>query len=181
MPRAVPAVPTTYYPKEPIAAADWNAFVYAVGFHIHPPTALLFQNVTQVITSSTNGMRITYDSAERDSDAGHDPTANSSRFTAPIPGLYHVTAIGSIAANNPNGVERSVCIMVNNTTIWAIHLLAPYTGAQGSIFYGSCSLDIPMNAGDYVEAQLWQDSGDNTVRTSTGAAACRLLVHWAGT
>jgi len=173
MTRTIPAVPYVY-PDQPVAAADWNDFVYACGFYTHPPAALLYQNATQVVPSATPTL-VSFDSAERDSDAGHNPTANSNRYTIQIPGLYHVTAMGSIDPTNNNGGERSIGIKVNDTTFWSFHLLAPY--AQG-FFYGTCSADIPLNAGDWVEAHLFQDSGDNTAKTGIADSQCRLLVQW---
>ena len=178
MARAAPNVPSINLPNQPITAALWNEYQYAVGFHIPPPTALLLQNTLQSLPSMVS-TRILFDTAVRDSDGGHSGTTNPSRYTAPIPGLYNVSVFASILGGGSTaGGERSVGIIVNNAAFWSLQLLAP-TSLNGGSYQGSAEADIPMNAGDYIEATLWQDSG-TTMSTSNSYYQARMGVRWVG-
>jgi hypothetical protein len=175
--RSLPAVPQAIRPQQPVTAADWNDAVDSIGFHTHPPAALLFRSVGQVISAGVP-VRIAFDSAVRDSDAGHDPTANNSRYTAPTPGLYQVLVLGDMAPGATNGgAERYVAIIVNGTTIWSMDLAAPVGTTN---FWGCAGIDIPLNTGDYVEAQLFQDSGIDENIPVLVTSQCRLLAVWVG-
>ena len=166
-------MPPAIRPQQPITAADWNDFVYSVGFHTRPPAALLLQNLYQSVTSATTTKAI-LDSAVRDSDAGHDPTANSSRYTVQVPGLYQVMVIGYVPGNAAAGNERYLAIIVNNTAIWSMQV-------ANTSFWGTCGMDIPLNTGDYIEIQTWQDSGA-AANTQAGPnnLSLQMLVVWVG-
>lgn len=58
--------------NDPITAAVWNQFVYAAGFHLRAPSALLKQTVMQSVASSTR-TGLALDQAVRDTEGGHDP------------------------------------------------------------------------------------------------------------
>lgn len=176
MGRAAPAVPYAWS-QQPISAAMWNQYQYAVGFHIRPPFALLLQNTMQSVPSVTP-TRILFDNPVRDSDAGHSTTANPSRYTAPIPGLYHICVFGSLLGGSTAGGERSLSIVLNGGAYWAMHLLAPTSYGNGS-FGGSVQAEIPMNTGDYVEASFYQDSG-TTLSTQNSYSQARMGVRWVG-
>ncbi|WP_194923210.1 hypothetical protein [Catenulispora pinisilvae] len=176
MARAAPYVPQAS-PEQPITAALWNQYQYAVGFHSHPPTALLTQNTLQSVPSAS-ATRILFDNAIRDSDAGHSITTNPSRYTAPIPGLYHICVFGSLEGGSAGGGERSLAIVLNGGAYWVLHLLAPSSYGAGS-FVGSAQVEIPMNIGDYVEASFYQDSG-TTLSTSISYYQARMGIRWVG-
>lgn len=173
MARQLPGVPAAVQPQQPITAADWNDFVYCVAFNIHPPAAMLLQNTAQSINPST-ATKVTYDTAARDSDAGHDSTANSTRYTVQIPGLYQVMVMGLVPGSTAAGNERYIAITVNGTAIWSMEIAATSS-------WNYAAADIPLNTGDYVETQLFQDSGaaQNT-SAGSGGQLCQMLLIWVG-
>lgn len=169
----VPQVDTGY----PITAALWNSFVYAAGFHLRAPSALLMQTVNQGVPSTTP-TRMLFDLAVRDTEGGHDPSVNSSRYTARTAGTYLLTVAAGIFDSDPPGGETSVCLIVNQAVIWAIQLLPRDFGIS---FPGTCcTADIPLQVGDYVEAQLWQDSGTTTSTGASGSNPAWMGLHWVG-
>jgi len=174
LPPHVPQVGTGY----PITAALWNSFVYAAGFHMRAPSALLMQSITQSVASGTS-TKILFDMAARDTEGGHDPANNSSRYTVKTAGTYLVTVAAGMFDETPDGGQAAVTITVNNAVNWAVHLLARDNGA--GTFIGACaSADIPLQIGDYVEAGLYQDSGQASTTGSTSYAGPWLGLHWVG-
>jgi len=163
----------------PITAAAWNRFVYAAGFHLRAPSALLAQTVMQAVASSTT-TRIAFDQALRDTEGGHDPGTNSSRYTVKTAGTYLVSTYAMMQGSSPAGGEESVAIIVNEAVIWAIHILPRDPGITNPMF--SCTAEIPLQVGDYIETQLWQDSGTAQTTLSTSPSnACWMGLHWVGT
>jgi hypothetical protein len=175
MNRLVPNVPLLNT-GDPITAAAWNRFVYAAGFHLRAPSALLMQTVMQSVASST-ATRVAFDQALRDTEGGHDPGNNSSRYTVKTAGTYLVSSYGMIQGSTPTGGEESVAIIVNEAVIWGIQILPRDSGIVNNLF--SCSAEIPLQVGDYVETQLWQDSGTAQSTLSFGQG-CWMGLHWVG-
>ena len=177
MSRLAPKVPQLDT-GDAITAAVWNRFVYAVGFHLRAPSALLAQTVSQSVASTTP-TKLLLDQAVRDTEGGHDPGANPSRYTVKTAGTYLVTAYSPMQGSSPAGGEESVAILVNNTVFWAIHILPRDPGM--SVNFLSCTTEIPLQAGDFVEAQLWQDSG---ITQNTGSQSLTFAswmgLHWVG-
>jgi len=161
----------------PITAAAWNRFVYSVGFHLRAPSALLAQTVSQSVASST-ATRLAFDLAVRDTEGGHDPSNNSSRYTVKTAGTYLVSSYAFLNSSGPAGGEESVAIIVNEAVIWAIQLL-PRDPGLAAVFF-SCTAEIPLQIGDYVETQLWQDSGTAQSTTPSVGYSCWMGLHWVG-
>src|ERR1700677_2392709 len=86
-------------------------------------------------------------------------TAYNTRLTAPVTGIYDISA--SLMINPPTKVEFCgffIRINGNNATNCA------FTGIVAStsdIFALSTSVLLALNAGDYVEAVIYNDTGGN--------------------
>jgi hypothetical protein len=162
---------------DPITAADWNRFVYSAGFHLRAPSALLAQTVSQAVASST-ATRLAFDQAVRDTEGGHDPSTNSSRYTVKTAGTYLVSSFAFMQGFTPAGGEESIAIIVNEAVIWAIQLLPRDSGITNPMF--SCTAEIPLQLGDYIETQLWQDSGTAQSTSPSVLNYCWMGLHWVG-
>ncbi|MBS2531573.1 hypothetical protein KGQ20_02180 [Catenulispora sp. NF23] len=172
MTRLVPAVPQAF-PDSPITATAWNSYVYAAGFHMRAPSALLTQTISQSVPTSTS-TRIAFDSAVRDTEGGHDPVTNNTRYTVKTPGTYLVSVCAGMFLAGSAGGEESAAIIVNETVIWAIILFGrDMTFARMG---GCATAEIPLQTGDYVETQLWQDSG----QTESNGTGAWMGLHWVG-
>lgn len=176
MNRLAPSVPQVN-DNDPITAALWNSFVYSAGFHLRPPSVLLMQTVSQSIPPSAS-TKVLFDLALRDTEGGHDPGNNPSRYTIKTAGTYLITIAVAMFDESPDGGQAAATITVNNTVNWAVHLLARVS----SITYIGlcCTADVPLQVGDYVEAGLYQDSG---TASSTGASIYQgpwMALHWVG-
>ncbi len=175
--RLAPSVPQLDT-GDPITAAVWNRFVYAAGFHLRAPSALLYQTISQSVASTTP-TRIVFDSAVRDTEGGHDPAVNASRYTIKTAGTYLVTIVAAMQSYTPPGGEESLAIIVNGGVFWAIHILPRDPQMTNTWF--SCTAEIPLQVGDYVEGQLWQDSGQaQDVPSAFSQPAAWMGLHWVG-
>lgn len=173
LPPHVPQVDT----GDPITAALWNSFVYAVGFHLRAPSALLMQTVSQSVAPSTS-TKILFDRAIRDTEGGHDPGNNPSRYTIKTAGTYLVTVAAGLFTQTPDGGQSAVTITVNNTVNWAVHLLPRDSNVS---YIGTCaSADIPLQIGDYVEAGLYHDAGTATSTNGSAFDGPWMGLHWVG-
>lgn len=92
-----------------------------------------------------------------DTDAFHDNATNNSRLTVPTgkAGKYLITLQGNIDSSI-TGV-RYAYIKLNGSTVVSKVQLAPATSGNG--WYVNQSVVQNLIVGDYVEAQLLQDSG----------------------
>lgn len=83
-----------------------------------------------------------------------------------------------IQGSMPTGGEESISIIVNEAVIWAIQILPRDSGIVDNLF--SCSAEIPLQLGDYVETQLWQDSGSAQSTLSSSGFGSWMGLHWVG-
>jgi len=114
----------------------------------------------------------------RDTEGGHDPGNNSSRYTVKTAGTYLVSTYAFMQGSSPAGGEESIAIIVNEAIIWAIQLLPRDPGLVNLFF--SCTAEIPLQIGDYIETQLWQDSGTAQTTAPSVANSCWMGLHWVG-
>jgi hypothetical protein len=93
-----------------------------------------------------------------DTDGYHDPASNNTRLTVPTgkDGYYHIGANGQIAGNTTG--ERGIRILLNGATIIAVDL-RPTLADVALPWRGFISTVYNLVATNYVEMQLWQDSG----------------------
>jgi hypothetical protein len=109
----------------------------------------------QSIPSAPGVGTLVFDTERFDTAALHDPASNPSRLTAPLAGLYLVTAnVGWLA--NATGA-REVAIHKNGGTIVARTVAT--TDPAGNTTEQTITALLDLTAGDYVEVKLRQNSG----------------------
>lgn len=110
---------------------------------------------TQSITNSTETV-LTFDTELHDYDAMHSTVSNTSRITIATPGVYDVVAALAWDANVTG--DRIIRIMVDGVVIVSDARRALAT-AGVSLGHTICAPAMPLNAGQYVECRVWQNSG----------------------
>jgi hypothetical protein len=129
-------------------------------------------------TTNNSIAAVSFDTEAFDTAGLHSAT-EPSKLTAPITGIYQVEAHLSFAPN-ANGV-RSVYLGINGSTSNPI--------GQATVFSGTAAADISvstsglavLNAGDYVMALEYQNSGGPlTVDGLGNGDASRFSMRWVG-
>ncbi|MFL5780627.1 MAG: glycosyl hydrolase family 28-related protein [Thermoleophilaceae bacterium] len=100
----------------------------------------------------------------------HAPSDGATRLTCRVPGLYAIHGAVEFAAS-AGGSQRAACIRLNGTTIVGGWFKCPSLGPTATVGLTPSTL-WQLNAGDYVELVVFQDSGAPLqVISEPGAAA----------
>ncbi|TDD97648.1 hypothetical protein [Actinomadura rubrisoli] len=137
------------------------------------PAARLGRVTTnQSITNNTT-TPLQWNSEFEDTHGGHDNSTNNSRYTAPIDGLYQVTA--TVAWDSNSSGIREISLRVNGSTI----LDGNRIGAGFNItLTQTVSHLVRLTAGQYVEAIVWQNTGGSLAIDRTFHAGPLMDVVW---
>lgn len=123
----------------------------------NPPRAQLRQIVLQTIPTST-WTSLTFTAEDYDSHNGHDNLANQSRYVAQISGTYEVGG-GVWWAANATGVRLSRWAKNGSLLVGSGVEYTPVTGGQTG--YACKPFGVSLNAGEFVELQVWHNRGSN--------------------
>src|SRR5919197_2582011 len=159
-------VPTAYTWSvgELMTAAKMNSYLRDLAsFLLSRPYASLTHNTTQSITNVTD-TPVNFNTELADTDGGHSTSTNTSRYTAQTAGLWDVSACVPWEINGTG--KREAYLKVNNTTYYGSDTA---TAAASSRVSAAPAALIPVSVGDYIEVQVYQNSGgalniDNTFR-----------------
>lgn len=171
------AVTSWYAGRQP----DQDAFnEYATVFNrmLHGIGAEVIQNVTSQPIPASATTTITFDNVVYDTDGCWDP-AHPTLLTAQTPGWYWIEYRGGWPAVLGQS-ERTTGIAYNDVSAWG---QCTYRNASESgtahPMHSCASTSLWLNVGDYVELQLWQDSGGtiNTDPTTDGGQSM-MRITW---
>jgi hypothetical protein len=136
------------------------------------PCCFAYHNVAVTVTTGVVGTMPLNSERYDYSTAMHDTATNNSRITIPLAGVYHIGAFGDWGASAVG--QRQVRILLNGTTILAISGVI----ASAAVTVHSAALDYAFVAGDYIELNVFQDSGGNLNFGGTNVYECGLYAHW---
>lgn len=112
---------------------------------------------------------ITYtimDYSSKDFDThGSVTTGGSWKFTAPINGIFRVSANGYFDPNSTSA--RELALFKNGSRVCALGGISICSGTQSASFGGSST--IQLIAGDYIDVRIWQNSGIALATTGDSA------------
>lgn len=117
------------------------------------PAARAFHSASQSIAAS-NDTILAFNSERFDTAALHGTTTDNSRLTAPISGIYYITAHVAWASND-SGL-REVSLKKNGATVIARSQVPAVTSAGTR---QELSTLYRLLAGDFVEVEVYQESG----------------------
>lgn len=131
------------------------------------PAVSAYKGATQSIPNGAP-TAVIWETERYDTDTIHDPAVNPSRLTCKTAGKYLIiTHIAWEAFTG--GTQRRVFVMLNGTARIADVSLLPAAGSLD--VYQSTSVIWAMVVNDYVEVQVYQDSG-----AARNVAAAQLTV-----
>lgn len=138
------------------------------------PGAIVRRNSAQSISDATF-TAITFDDPAVSDLGGFWNNSNPTRLTVPtgLGGVYLITAGGSFLANG-TGV-RQINIRVSGGSY---HQMLSIPGTTLDAFLASCSIELVLAAGDYIELTPLQTSGGAFDFGIGDAARARLSMHW---
>lgn len=140
------------------------------------PRARLRQTAAQSL-SSTIWAAINFDVEDVDNDGGHSTSTNTSRYVAQTAGWFLVGGIGAISASGSG--QRGTRLAVNGTVQAGTQTQGNAGSAGGTDMAVGTQL-IFLNATDYVELQVMQNSGGAINTQVTSPEQSTLNVVWVG-
>lgn len=140
-----------------VAPSSWGDQVRDnLEFLVDPPQVSVDDASTQTISTSTFTV-LAADQENYDTDAMHSTSTNNSRLTCVTAGKY--TVWSTVQKADSNSTNRCVSrFLVNGTTAYIGATLA-----SASFWSASVVRTITLAVDDYVECEVWQDSGGNRI------------------
>lgn len=148
--------PKTWTVGEVVTAANINTHLRDNLLSIYPARVQVYNAGTATIANNTI-TTLAFDQEDIDSDAFHSTSTNNSRLTVPagLSGDYFV--YGQVAMASFTGSVEAL-IKRNATTIVASHTAGSGTASGPGVWVGRV---LTLAVGDFVELQVWQNSGGN--------------------
>jgi hypothetical protein len=132
------------------------------------------QSVPSATVSADNFTAVEFNGEFFDTADLHDEITQNSRLVAPVDGVYRVAASIHWQAS-ANGTYRRLRLRKNGSTFRAANFVDP---DPVSPTFQSVSTLEELSAGEYMEAVVQQDSGDQLdIRLAVGTEA---TMHWLG-
>jgi hypothetical protein len=138
----------------------------------------VYHNTVNTCATGTAVM-LAFNSERFDTDGYHDTVTNNSRLTVPtgLAGTYLITAVITFAASMAG--MREVALKVNNATYIAIDDRDALSTA-GLTTSMTMMATWVLAAGDYVQVQVYQNSGGNLDVIGTSAHGCEFAMQRIG-
>lgn len=145
---------------------------------VHPAVRAVANAVTAIPDATWTA--VAFAGADRfDTDAFHNPAANNTRLTVPAGkgGKYLIGANVAFAGNVTN--QRACRIWLNGTTrIGGEQMVNAAINGQPHRFQTVTLYELAV--GDFVEVQLWQNSGGSLNSENTANATCEFWMYRIG-
>jgi hypothetical protein len=139
------------------------------------PAARVTHSSAQSIPDFPPGATLAFDTEHYDTASMHDNATNNSRLTAPVTGIYAVTAEVDWTSNATG--TRELTLMKNGSTFIA----DDDTDGISVVFGGqsqSVTAQVRLVAGDYVEVGVLQTSGGSLNVMSAGETSPEFSLTW---
>jgi hypothetical protein len=138
----------------PVSAARMAVIENGIYDAHFQPTAYAYHSANQSISNAT-WTTVALDSERYDSDTIHDLVTNNSRLTCKTAGKYMLVFQGLLAANATG--YRFARFLLNGVTPIVEDGVPSLGASHASRLLCSVQWDLAVN--DYIEAQVFQDSG----------------------
>jgi hypothetical protein len=141
---------------DPVTLSWLETIADDLNYFNDPPRVKCYRDAVYGITDDTDTM-VAWNAEEYDTDTMHSTSTNTTRLTATTGGRYEFSCRIVFAANSTG--YRRLKMWKNGaagTLIDSDIDNSPTAGAFSRLF---CSSWVTLAAGDYIEAQVYQDSG----------------------
>lgn len=141
------------------------------------PMCRVYRTTAQSIPSAT-WTAVTFNAERYDTANMHSTSSNTSRLTVPsgAAGVYQFTASAVFAANGTGG--RLIRLRLNTGLVIGGEFLYP---TSGTYLTGMLAVaEYKLSAGDFVEVEVYQDSGGALNLNSFSAYTPEFSARWVG-
>lgn len=143
------------------------------------PKANLRQTVTQSIPNNAF-TTMTFDAEDFDNLSGHDTVTNNSRYTVPTGwGGKYILGGGACFEINATGA-RGCAWAKNGALINGSQMMIPSSGSLLTTLIPARSLEVQLAAGDYIELQVYQNSGAALNSAVSASAQSNFTIRYDG-
>lgn len=141
----------------------------------------LRQTVAQTIGNNVTSpwTALSFTTEDSDSHNGHSTVTNNSRYVFPISGKYRISGAVGWAVNSSGA--RGTMWRVNNTDFTASQILVPANGTAVGTHIPARTKTINVNAGDYLELAVYQNSGGNLDTSAGSGDQAGITIEYVGT
>lgn len=165
--------PRTWSVGEVLTATLLNAQVRdPLDFLLGPPYAEVAHSANQSIPNNTD-TALNWNSEFADTDGGHDTVTNNTRYTAQTSGIFLCQAHAAFAGNATG--KRDIMFRRNDGIVYGRNGMMPNSAANA---YISTAAYVPMTAGMYVEAMVYQNSGGSLNIDQSLGSGQRMFIQW---
>ena len=170
-PQVVPSLPAGLL----VSGGQMAALLNALQVAVTPPTmiATVFAPNSLSITSGTD-TAVLWDVEEEPSGGAHSITTNPDRYTAPLGGVYAISAKYQFSTSS-GGTYRQVKICVNGTVVVRA-MQPPQPSYQTDV---EVYTEKRLAVGDYIQVKVRQDTGGNLTGDSGSDGGPRWTVRYA--
>lgn len=148
----------------------------AVNFLKNRPHAVLRRITTNQPVSNNTNTPIFWNGEDLDTDSGHSNVTNPSRYTVVTAGYYQLTPT-VVWATNGSGY-RQIFVAKNGDTTHRYGMNNTFVlGVSGAQVCMNISVVLGLQAGDYVEVWVYQNSG-GSLDVSISNADPRFEIEW---
>lgn len=142
----------------------WDTMATAVEAHdaaiprLSDPTRAKLRSSASQTIANNSWTALNFNLEDVDVGGGHSTVTNTSRWTAPESGMVLASAVYSPASNATG--RRGVRFAKNGTVVPSSQSMV-LAGTTSLLNIASVTHMIPVVAGDFIEAQAYQESGGN--------------------
>lgn len=166
MARTVPVI-ASESPGSYLTGALWNANVKALGDYLTgKPLFFGYQATAQSITNNLF-VSANIDTEVIDTEGGHSTTTNTSRYVFQVAGWYRLDGM-SVFTSNSTGFRGTKFLKNGGTQVIGSETVIQATNGFQSTTPTSAFVQAAV--GDYVEMQIYQNSGTNPLSTSSAGS-----------
>lgn len=142
----------------------------------NPPLCALTTNQTlgQTVGDNTTPV-LTFDVVVKNTDGMYNAQTSTNRITIVRPGVYDLRAVATFAANAAG--SRFINFLKNGTDVIArAEVGANQASGRGTTI--STFASLPLAANDFIQVQVWQNSGGNLLTSAAGPTLSRFSARF---
>jgi hypothetical protein len=143
------------------------------------PTVRAFNTTAPSVSTGGSGLNVPFNSEEYDVGGLHDNVTNNGRLTAPVTGVYEISAYVRWGLSSLGTRFTGISTSSPGAGAYIASAWQPAAGGNNNISDQSVSTLWKLQAGEYVWLGVYQDSGSPlTAGSGTGGGGPEFAMTW---